>query len=132
MGLQSIDDFGNIRWLCPQGKKRGCPTHLANIKDDIQWVDASCISLPPCSNCGSTMVLKVATDEERKEAENANMQEYGMVPTQMEVPHAITGAMIPVMIPALRAIGGNPWHARNDELSRQLQAVGKRPLENAP
>lgn len=59
------------------------------------------------------------------------MQQYGMVPTEMTVPHAVTGEMIPVMIPTLKAVGPNPFVERHQKLAELLKASGKHPPQPA-
>ena len=120
MALHNITEDGTFHWRCHH---KECAPLIAHIShDQIEWIQPDLVALPPCP-CGSRCFIKVSFTDEELQAEN--MQEYGMVPTPMELPHAITGEMIPVMIPALKAIGPNPFVARHQKFKELLEAHGR-------
>ncbi|GCE14207.1 hypothetical protein [Tengunoibacter tsumagoiensis] len=121
MGLHAIHDDGSIHWRCHHKACKPLQAHVSH--DDIYFVNHDLVALPPCS-CGSRMFVRVAFTPEELAATNAI--QYGMVPEEMTLPHALTGEPIPVMIPALRPIGANPFFARHQEFAKHLEAHGKR------
>lgn len=126
MGLYTIHADGDMYWKCANpkcGKQNG--THISDTQ--VQYVDSTSVSLPPCAGCGTSCTVKVAFSEE--ELRTDNMVQYGMVPEQHTLPHAITGEPIPVLIPALKPVGRNPYIDKHIELAKQLEKYGKFPKE---
>lgn len=124
MGLHAIHPDGDLYWKCVKCNKQN-GTHISDTQ--VQYVDSTSVALPPCANCGTLCTVKVVYSEEEKQTDN--MIAYGMVPQQETLPHAITGEPIPVLIPALRPIGANPYVAKHEELARLLLTVNKTPLQ---
>lgn len=120
MALHNITEDGMLHWRCHHKKCAPLQAHISH--DQVEYVDHDLVALPPC-DCGSRCFVKVKFTEEELQA--PNMVEYGMVPTEMELPHAITGEPVKVLIPALKPIGKNPFVTRHLELARQLDAIGK-------
>ncbi len=81
------------------------------------------IQLPPCVQCGSIASLRTEFTDEELQADN--LVTYGMVPTPETLPHATTGEPVPVLIPAYKPIGANPFVEQHTELKRQLAKVNK-------
>lgn len=127
MGLHSIDQ-GTLYWKCHKPKPECPATHTIHVNDDtVRWVSPTEVALPPCKGCGELRTLKVVFDEEEMQAEN--LVTYGMIPTEVEVAHPISGEILKGYIPALKPIGANPLHARNHEVAKQLKMFGKHPPE---
>jgi hypothetical protein len=120
MALTNITEDGIIQWRCHHPKCAPLSAHISHT--DLQWVDHDHVALPQCS-CGSRTFVRVRFTDEELQADST--RQYGMVPTQMTVPHALTGEPVPVMIPALKAIGPNPGIARHQKLCELLEANGK-------
>ena len=126
MGLHAIHEDGTLHWRC-LGLAAKCqnPITIHVTHEDVKWhpSDDGFVVLPPCSKCGSQMTVKVSFSEEDLAADNA--LQYGMIPQAMTVPHAITGELIPVMIPALMPIGANPAIAKHQKLAELMEQHGK-------
>lgn len=116
-------ETGHIHWKC-LGKGGQCqkPNTVHVTHTAITWLEPALVALPPCA-CGARCFVKVEFTEEELQAEN--MQEYGMVPKEMTVPHAITGEPVPVLIPALMPIGPNPAIARHQAFKALLEQHGR-------
>lgn len=126
MAIHAISDNGDLHWKCLglQGKcQKDNHAHVAH--DGVVWVDDSHVRLPACTACGAVCTLRVNFTDEEKQASNA--LQYGMVPTEMMLPHAITGEQIPVMIPALKPVGVNPYFERHEAVAEHLRRYGKHP-----
>ena len=124
MGLHSIDQ-GTLYWKCHRPKPE-CKTNTIHVSDEaVQWVSPTEVSLPSCPLCGESRTLKVVFDQEEMLADN--LTTYGMIPTEVEVAHPLTGEILKGYIPALKPVGANPIHARHHELAKQLRAIGKHP-----
>ena len=127
MGLHAISDDGTLHWKC-LGQHTKCqnPITVHITHEGVQWHlhgDEYVVKMPICPKCGSQMIVRVTFSEEELQANNA--QQYGMVPQQMTVPHALTGEQIPVMIPALMPVGANPFFARHQKLAELMDIHGK-------
>ncbi len=127
MGIHAIDDSGSIHWKCNGlGMKCKHPISVHISHDAIQWhpTDEHSVVMPPCPKCGAQMQVRVHFTEE--ELQEDSKIEYGMIPQQMTVPHAITGAQIPVMIPTLMPVGVNPFVARHQKLAELMEQYEKK------
>lgn len=129
--LHHIHDDGTLIWQCHKperhpDKPKQLNAHVSH--DAVQYVAHDLVALPPCPHCAaqgihSQTFVKVRFTDEELQADN--MLQYGMVPTEMTLPHAITGEAVPVMIPALKAIGPNPAIARHKKLAELMEQHGK-------
>lgn len=116
-------DTGHIHWKCA-GRQGNCQkSNIAHVSHEaIVWLEPGLVALPPCS-CGARCFVKVDFTDEELRADN--MQQYGMVPQPMTVPHAMTGEAVPVMIPALMPVGPNPAIARHQAFRKLLEDRGR-------
>ena len=122
MPIKSIHEDGHIHHTCV---KCGKDSTYHTSDTQLQYVENSdMVQLPPCTGCGSLTSLRTEFTEEELAADN--LIAYGMIPEQQILPHAITGEPIPVMIPAYKPIGANPFVEQHKELKRQLEKVNKR------
>lgn len=123
MGIRTVHDDGHIHYVCVKCSK----TAVYHVSDaQIQYVeDSDMIQLPSCVQCGSIAFLRTTFTSEELQANNLVL--YGMVPEQTTLPHAVTGEPIPVLIPAFKPIGANPFIEQHKELVRQLAKVNKHP-----
>ena len=114
------EDTGHIQWRCHHAKCAPLSAHISH--PGIEWIEHNLVALPPCK-CGSRCFVRVNFTEEELQA--VNMQEYGMVPQEMTVPHAITGEPVPVLIPAFVPVGPNPAIARHQAFEKLLKKHGR-------
>jgi len=131
--LHTITENGDFTWQCHKPERHKDPrrtkTLTAHISHDtVQYVDHDLVALPPCPHCAELGIhcqtfVKVNFTEEELAA--SNMTQYGMIPTEMTVPHAITGEPVPVMIPALKPVGPNPAIERHQKFAELLTRNGK-------
>jgi hypothetical protein len=125
MPIKSIHDDGNIYNKCV---KCGKEVTLHVSDPQLQYVENSdMVQLPPCV-CGSITSLRTEFTDEELQADN--LITYGMVPEETTLPHAITGEPVPVLIPAYKPIGANPFAEQARELKKQLEKVNKKPKKD--
>lgn len=127
MSIHVISDDGTLHWTClGLGEKCQNPITIHITHEGVRWhpTDDGFVVMPPCPKCGAQMMVKVFFDEE--DLHRPNAMEYGMIPQQMTVPHAITGELIPVMIPTLMAVGANPAIARHRRLATLMDMYDKK------
>lgn len=132
--LHTIHETGDFTWHCHAPHRHKDPlrtkTLTAHVShDDVHYVDYDLVALPECPHCLELGIhcrtfIKVKFSDEELAADN--MTQYGMVPQEMTVPHAVTGDPVPVLIPALKPIGANPAIARHQKFAELLGQYGKR------
>lgn len=121
MAIHAIHDDGALHWRCHHKKCKPLQAHVSH--EDIKFVNHDLVALPRCA-CGSQTFVKVKFSDEELAADN--MTQYGMVPTPMTLPHAVTGEPMEVLIPALMPIGRNPFVDRHLKFGELLEQHGKR------
>lgn len=131
MAIHAISDNGDMHWKCLGLQEKCQKDNYAHVThDEVIWADDSHVRLPRCTSCGALCTIRVNFTDEEKQADNR--KQYGMVPIEMMLPHAITGEQIPVMIPALKPIGVNPYFERHEYVAQKLREHGKYPSKKAP
>lgn len=139
MGLQHITEDGHMHWECHSGK---CPPQSAHIShEQVEWIHAGHLALPPCPVCGSRMFVKTdfteqellppiitrGTDLNGKEDAILSVTVLGAfnltwIESHHEK-HIINDVETEVLF--IDDVFQHPMIARHLELERQLKAIGK-------